>query len=78
MAEYLDYLTTLRCISGLLEWMEYLDYLTMYVGETSCPFYGLGLSSDVVLYLAKGLPENKDCMHVLIIGLNLKTDVMKI
>ena len=32
----------------------------MYVGEGTCPSYGLGLSSDVVLYLAKGLPKDKN------------------
>ncbi|XP_067641871.1 piggyBac transposable element-derived protein 3-like [Eurosta solidaginis] len=33
---------------------------TMYVGEGTCPSYGLGLSSDVVLYLAQNLPKNKN------------------
>jgi len=32
---------------------------TLYVGEGTCPCFGLGISSDVVLYLAKGLPEDK-------------------
>ncbi|XP_054746160.1 piggyBac transposable element-derived protein 3-like [Anastrepha obliqua] len=32
---------------------------TLYVGEGTCPAYGLGLSSDIVLYLAKGLPKDK-------------------
>ena len=41
-------------ISGLV-----YDF-TMYVGEGTCPSYGLGLSSDVVLYLAKGLPKDKN------------------
>jgi len=32
---------------------------TLYVGEGTCPCFGLGISSGVVLYLAKGLPEDK-------------------
>ncbi|XP_036347282.1 piggyBac transposable element-derived protein 1-like, partial [Rhagoletis pomonella] len=33
---------------------------TKYVGEGTCPSYGLGLSSDVVLYLAQNLPKHKN------------------
>ncbi|XP_037942672.1 piggyBac transposable element-derived protein 3-like [Teleopsis dalmanni] len=32
---------------------------TPYVGEGTCPSYGLGISSDVVLYLAQGLPKDR-------------------
>jgi len=32
---------------------------TLYVCEGTCPCYGLGISSDVVLFLAKGLPKGK-------------------
>ncbi|XP_052855098.1 piggyBac transposable element-derived protein 3-like [Drosophila gunungcola] len=32
---------------------------TLYVGEGTCPNFGLGISSDVVLYLSKGLPKGK-------------------
>ncbi|XP_004518464.1 piggyBac transposable element-derived protein 3-like [Ceratitis capitata] len=32
---------------------------TLYVGEGTCPLYGLGISSDIVLYLAKNLPKQK-------------------
>ena len=43
-----------RGVSGLVY------NFTMYVGEATCLSYGLGLSSDVVLYLAKGLPKNNN------------------
>ncbi|XP_023159252.1 uncharacterized protein LOC101452231, partial [Ceratitis capitata] len=33
---------------------------TLYVGEGTCPLYGQGLSSDIVLYLAKKLPKQKN------------------
>ncbi|XP_049302012.1 piggyBac transposable element-derived protein 3-like [Bactrocera dorsalis] len=33
---------------------------TLYVGEGTCPSYGLGLSSDVVLYLAQNLSKHKN------------------
>ncbi|XP_054087559.1 piggyBac transposable element-derived protein 4-like isoform X2 [Zeugodacus cucurbitae] len=33
---------------------------TLYVGEGTCQSYGLGLSSDIVLYLAKTIPKHKN------------------
>lgn len=32
----------------------------MYVGEGTCPSYGLGISSDIVLHLSKTIPENQN------------------
>lgn len=33
---------------------------TLYVGEGTCPSFGLGISSDIVLHLASTVPSNKN------------------
>lgn len=32
----------------------------MYTGEGTCPSYGLGILSDIVIHLLKGLPEHQN------------------